>query len=125
MSWCRSRASFTAAACLVASVITPAARPSAASASPATFHLLEASIDDVHDALASGHLTCRALVDLYLKRIEAYDKSGPHLNAVQTVNLRARGDADRLDRAFTASGSTGRLHCIPVLVKDQIETSTM
>ncbi len=34
-------------------------------------------------------------------------------------------EADRLDAAFTSSGPVGPLHCIPVLVKDQVETSDM
>jgi len=93
-----------------------------APAQPA-FHLLEAKIDDIHANLKSGRTTCRQLVDLYLKRIEAYNKSGPGLNAVQTVNPRAIEEADRLDAAFKSSGLTGALHCIPVLVKDQVETN--
>ena len=41
----------------------------------AAFHLLEATIDDVHAALRANRLTCRALVDGYFRRIEAYDKA--------------------------------------------------
>ena len=39
--------------------------------------------------------------------------------------LGALDEADRLDAAFRATGPTGPLHCIPVLVKDQVETSDM
>jgi amidase len=95
----------------------------APSAAPAGFHLLEATIDDVHAALRSGRTTCRELVDLYLKRIAAYDRSGPALNAVRTINPRALEEADRLDAAFKSSGPVGALHCIPVLVKDQLDTT--
>jgi Asp-tRNA(Asn)/Glu-tRNA(Gln) amidotransferase A subunit family amidase len=103
-----------------------AVRPSLAqSAAPAPFRLVDATIDDVRTALASKQITCRALVDQYIKRIEAYDKSGPSLNAVQTINRRAPQDADRLDAAFASSGPVGPLHCIPMLVKDQVETSDM
>src|SRR6266852_2299704 len=77
------------------------------------FHLLEAKIDDIHAALKSGRTTCRGLVDLYLRRIDAYNKSGPGLNAVQTVNPGAIQEADRLDAAFKSSGLAGPLHCIP------------
>jgi Asp-tRNA(Asn)/Glu-tRNA(Gln) amidotransferase A subunit family amidase len=94
-------------------------------APPATFHLLEATIDDIHAAFRANRLTCRALVDAYLRRIEAYDQAGPRLNAVQTINPRAREEADRLDAAFRASGPVGPLHCIPTLVKDQVETSDL
>jgi amidase len=89
------------------------------------FRLLEATIDDIHAAFRANRLTCRALVEGYLRRIEAYDQAGPRLNAVQTVNPRALQEADRLDAAFRASGMTGPLHCIPVLVKDQVETSDL
>jgi Asp-tRNA(Asn)/Glu-tRNA(Gln) amidotransferase A subunit family amidase len=91
----------------------------------AAFAVLEATIDDVHAALRAKRTTCRALVELYLKRIEAYDKAGPRLNAVQTINPHALQEADRLDAALLSSGPVGVLHCIPVLVKDQVETSDM
>jgi amidase len=47
------------------------------------------------------------------------------LNAVQSINPKAVAEADRLDAAFTASGPVGPLHCVPILVKDQLETSDM
>jgi Asp-tRNA(Asn)/Glu-tRNA(Gln) amidotransferase A subunit family amidase len=101
------------------------AQTPASGANQFPFHLLETTIEDVHAAMRSGRLTCRQLVDLYLKRIAAYDQAGPRLNTMQTVNPRALQEADRLDAAFRASGLTGPLHCIPVLVKDQVETSDM
>lgn len=99
--------------------------PALAQAPSTSFHLLEATIDDVHAALRAKSLTCRTLVELHLQRIEAYDKGGPRLNAVQTVNPNALHEADRLDAAFRASQPPGLLHCIPMLVKDQVETSDM
>ena len=89
------------------------------------FQLLEATIADVHAAFASGELTCRALVRQYIDRIEAYDQTGPNLNAVQVVNPRALERADELDAAYAESGPVGPLHCIPVLLKDQVETRDM
>jgi Asp-tRNA(Asn)/Glu-tRNA(Gln) amidotransferase A subunit family amidase len=94
-------------------------------AAPPSFDVVETTIDDVHAALRAGRLTCHELVELYLQRIRAYDKSGPALNAVQTVNQHAVEEADRLDATFRASGPVGPLHCIPVLVKDQIDTSDL
>jgi len=96
-----------------------------AQTTPSPFDVLEATIDDVHGALRAKRTTCRTLVEQYLKRIEAYDKAGPRLNAVQTVNPNAAREADRLDAAYRSSGPVGALHCIPVLVKDQVETSDM
>ena len=110
---------------LASGMANAAAQTPAASAGSKAFHLLEARIDDIHAALESGRATCREVVGLYLKRIEAYNNSGPRLNAVQTVNPHAMQEAGRLDAAFKSSGPVGPLHCIPVLVKDQVETSDM
>ena len=88
------------------------------------FRLEEATINDIHSAFGSGELTCRRLVELYLARIEAYDKNGPELNAIITVNPKVLDEADELDRIFEESGElAGPLHGIPVLVKDQAETA--
>ena len=53
------------------------------------FELLEATIADIHDAYRSGQLTSRQLVQLYMDRIEAYDKNGPMINSIITVNPKA------------------------------------
>lgn len=96
-----------------------------ASGKTASFHLLEAKIADVHAALKSGRITSSELVRHFLNRIEAYDKQGPQLNAIQTVNPHALQEAEQLDTAFKSSGLIGPLHGIPCLIKDQIETSDM
>ncbi len=90
-----------------------------------SFRLHEATIDDLHASLISGETTCREIVELYLSRIEAYDKQGPELNAIQHVNSRALAEAEELDATFDSSGFVGPLHCVPVLLKDQVETSDM
>jgi amidase len=92
------------------------------STAPSSFDVTEATIDDVQFALRDGRVTCREIVAAYLARIRAYDKAGPGLNAVQTINTHALEEADRLDAAFKANGPVGRLHCVPTLVKDQIDT---
>ena len=97
----------------------------AGDASAQTFRLVEATVTDVQAALASGQITCRELVQRYLDRIEAYDQSGPALNAIQYVNPRALERAESLDTTFVESGPSGPLHCIPVLLKDQVETRVM
>lgn len=91
----------------------------------APFEVVEASVADIHEAFARGTLTARALTQQYLDRIDAYDKRGPVLNSVITVNPRALQDADRLDVRFKQSGLAGPLHGIPILVKDEIDTVGM
>ena len=51
----------------------------------------------------SGTLTSEKLVQLYLARIEAYDKQGPKLNTVITLNKNALAEARALD-----AGAQGR-----------------
>jgi Asp-tRNA(Asn)/Glu-tRNA(Gln) amidotransferase A subunit family amidase len=87
--------------------------------------VVEATIGNIHAAMRAGRLTCTQLVQAYLDRIAAYDQAGPKLNAVQTVNPNASPLAARLDAVYRATGPVGPLHCIPVLVKDEIDTSFM
>lgn len=95
----------------------------AASAQPAPFRVEETSISAIHAAMAAGTLTCRALVEKYLARIAAYDKQGPAINALVTLNPQALATADSLDRRFRVEGGpSGPLHCIPMIVKDNFET---
>ena len=90
-----------------------------------SFNVLETSIADVHAAYKSGELICRQLVQMYFDRIEAYDKNGPAINAIISVNADALKEADRLDGAFKSSGLVGPLHGIPIIVKDQGDTVGM
>ena len=90
-----------------------------------TFDVMEKSIDELQHAMADGKVTSRQLVDIYLARIEAYDKGGPALNAVMFVNPGAREAADALDAERAAKGPRGPLHGIPILVKDNYETIEM
>ncbi|MGI9259196.1 MAG: amidase, partial [Gammaproteobacteria bacterium] len=89
------------------------------------FELIEATIDSVHAAMDSGDLSCRELVTSYLDRIDAFDKQGPDLNTIQTINPNALEEADALDAALESSGRVGPMHCAPVLLKDQVETADM
>ena len=91
----------------------------------APFQIMEATIDDIQAGLKSGRLTARQLVKGYLDRIAAYDKHGPNINSIITLNDHALEDADRLDAAYRISGPVGPLHGIAILVKDEIDTAGM
>jgi len=92
---------------------------------PPRFQLEETTIAQIQTAFRDGSLTCRALVDAYIARIDKYDKQGPSLNAIVMVNPDATKVADDLDRRFRQSGPAGPLHCVPVIVKDNYETTEM
>src|SRR5215471_7467524 len=112
-------------ACFTMFAMLVAVAPASRAQSSDKFQIMETSIDDVHAAFRSGKLTARQLVQGYLDRIAAYDKRGPNINAIITLNDHALEDADRLDAAYRASGPIGPLHGIPVLVKDEIDTAGM
>ena len=89
------------------------------------FEIMETSIDEVLAAFKAGNLTAHQLVQRYLDRIDAYDKRGPTINSIITINPEALAEADRLDAAYKASGPVGPLHGIPILIKDEIDTAGM
>jgi Asp-tRNA(Asn)/Glu-tRNA(Gln) amidotransferase A subunit family amidase len=86
------------------------------------FDVEETTIAEIHAAMEAGTLTARELVQAYLDRIEAYDKQGPYINSIITINPQALERADELDSAMAASGFVGPLHGIPVMVKDNYDT---
>ena len=86
---------------------------------------LEATIPELQAAMESGELTSLELVDFYLARIAAYDDAGPMLNAFIYVNPAAREQAAALDAERAASGPSGPLHGIPIVLKDNINTADM
>src|SRR6058998_1029338 len=86
----------------------------------------EATISATHTAFAAGKINCVQLVRAYLNRIEAYDHSGPSLNAIITINPKALETAAEMDRVAAANTTTLRpLHCIPVILKDNYDTADM
>src|SRR2546428_1971037 len=102
--------------------------PLVSSVPPAQAEVLrleEATIADITAAFDAGALTCRQLTQLYLNRIAAYDKTGPKINSIITVNPRALETAAALDEERRTRAPRSRLHCIPVLLKDNIDTADM
>lgn len=94
--------------------------PSAALA--ATFNLQEATIADINAAFDADALTSEQLTQLYLNRIDAYDDSGPNINAIRTLNPNALETAAALDKERQSTGPRSPLHGIPILLKDNFDT---
>jgi Asp-tRNA(Asn)/Glu-tRNA(Gln) amidotransferase A subunit family amidase len=90
-----------------------------------SFELMEATIPQLHAALATGTISSRDLVTAYLARIDAYDQRGPALNAISVVNSRALDEAAAVDAERRAGAVRGLLHGIPIIVKDNYETAGM
>ena len=85
----------------------------------------ELTIPELQAAMEAGETTSAALVQQYLDRITAFDRDGPKLRAMITINPRALEEAAALDREREAKGPRGPLHGIPVVLKDNYDTYDM
>lgn len=90
-----------------------------------SFSLEDASISSIHNAIIKSEICFKELIQMYIKRIEKYDKIGPRLNSIITINPHALEIAEKLDKIFQETGELKDLHGIPVLLKDNINTKDM
>ena len=115
-----------AALAAVAAVGCPGGSDREVSGGGAPVEIVELDIAGIHDGLRSGRFTCEALVEAYLARIEAYDRRGPALHAIVTVNPEAVTEARALDRRIAESDGAFRpLECVPMIVKDNYDTADL
>ena len=87
------------------------------------FELNEITISELQDKMATGEYSAEKVTQLYLQRIAAIDKKGPALNSVIELNPDALTIAKVMDEERKAGKTRGPLHGIPVLIKDNIDTS--
>jgi amidase len=112
----------TAVATAGAEQTTPASTStSAAHALPGA--LEELSLADIAAAFTDERMTSQQLTQRYLARIEKLDRRGPSLGSVIEINPRALEIASALDAERKTRGARGPLHGVPVLIKDNVETS--
>jgi amidase len=83
--------------------------------------ILELTIPQIQEALRTKKMTSVELVKMYLDRIQQFDKNGPSINSVLTINQDALEIAEKMDRE-RGGAQQGPLYGIPVLLKDNIET---
>lgn len=98
--------------------------------------LTDFSIHSVHEFIRAGG-SCAQVVDFYLERAYRYN---PMLNAIISFNPRLKSEAIELDELYNANRRRhqgryyggyangtmkGRLHCVPVLVKDNVDVKEM
>jgi Asp-tRNA(Asn)/Glu-tRNA(Gln) amidotransferase A subunit family amidase len=94
---------------------------------PATdskLNVIELTIPEARNLLQSANVSCQQLTRRYLDRIEYYDQS-TKLNAIIYINPNAMQRAQMLDAKFAASGRMEKLHCMPVILKDNFDTADM
>ena len=62
---------------------------------------------------------------MFLARIDAYDRKGPALRAVITINPKAIETARAMDEERKTKGPRSPLHGIPIVLKDNIDTADL
>ena len=90
------------------------------------FEVTGATIAETQAAIREGRTTCRAIVESYLARIQAYDQrpiDGLRLNAIVLVSPKALAEADACDRNFAATHKLPPLGGIALLIKDNYDTA--
>ena len=81
----------------------------------------EGTIASVQAAILERRVSCESVVRAYLERIAHLDQS-VGLHAITVVNADAARLARALDEGLRSGKPRGALFCVPVLVKDNIDT---
>jgi amidase len=89
------------------------------------FTLETATVESINRAFDAGTLTSEALMRMYLARIEAYENQGPTINAFISLHPDPLAEARALDEERRTRGPRSPLHGIPVVMKDNYNTSDM
>jgi amidase len=92
-------------------------------AGAAPFDPAKADIAALRSALDSGRISSEELLRYYLRRIERFDKQGPRINALITLNPQALEQARNADAHPPPVGSRNLLYGIPFIVKDNYDTA--
>jgi amidase len=94
-------------------------------ATPTHEYLVEMTIPQLQVGYQKSTFTIEQVVKDYLQRIEDLDKNGPSLNSIIYINPNAIETAKALDAELQAGKSRGLLHGIPVIIKDNMNTTDM
>lgn len=90
-----------------------------------SFDPVEQNVQSIHDLIYSSRVTCRDVVQGYLERIEAVN---PEINSIITLSNTSLDTADSFDQALrqkVINRAKMPLFCIPVLLKENFDTSDM
>ena len=114
----------TCALSLLVSLCLGCVAPSTQQVDPRPVDFIELTIDGAQQAISAHRISCEQLTQRYIKRIRSYDQP-TRLNAIITINPNAIARARKLDKQYDSTGRMKRLHCIPVILKDNYDTADM
>lgn len=86
------------------------------------FDPVEATTEDIRDAVLSGRATCRQIVQSFLARIADVN---PLINAVICLNPKVLEEADAVDAALSREKPSGALLGVPIMLKDNFDAVNM
>ena len=89
----------------------------------ADFPYNEITISELNKGYLSGEFSIHDVVSSYINRINEIDKNGPKLNSIIEINPDALKIAKQLDEELSNGHVRGKLHGIPVILKDNIDTA--
>lgn len=88
--------------------------------------LQKVNIPELQELIKTGKLTYKKLTQMYLDRIELYDKNTIKLNSVRILNPEALAEAERCDLSFASDAGVAKgMFGIPTLIKDNINVYGM
>lgn len=94
-----------------------------------TFQAQELNSSMIQDEIRHHQITCVELTNTYLDRIKKYNlsfKGDISVNALTEINPYVLEEARALDQTFEKTHVlAGPLHCVPVVIKDNINSSDM
>lgn len=107
----------TAAVAIGGGAVASASSDGRSSTPTMKFSPIGKSLAQIEHALRTGQTTSVALTKFYLARIDRFDKRGPAIDAITTVNPRALAQAAAQDQARKSHAQVGDLFGIPFVVR--------
>lgn len=92
---------------------------------PPTFTVVEQSIAALQTAMRDGVTTSEDVVREYLTRATLLDRHGPEYRAILALSPRAVADARARDRDRANGTVLGSFHGVPIVLKDNIDTTEL
>lgn len=97
--------------------------------SHAAFNIEKATIESLQTAIQNKQTNCQSIIQSYLERIQKFNLSvndKPPINAFTQINPYVVEEAQKLDDYYAEKQKfQGPLHCVPVILKDNINTKDM
>ena len=94
-------------------------------ASLAPFTVFEQTVADLAEAMTRGVVTSEDIVGEYLRRAATFDRHGPTFRALLSLSPRALADARARDRERAAGRVRSPFHGVPIVLKDNIDTTEL